>query len=74
MAGTTDTLRSSKSVPDNRKKRAALNKTRRDVMKKAGMTPEKACKMLRHGTAHGKKLTERQEGALGARCAQRGKS
>lgn len=62
-------------MPDDERsrKRSVLNRKRRNVMKRAGMSPEKACKMLRHGTVHGKPLTSKQKGALGARCGDRGK-
>lgn len=53
------------------KERRRLNSKRRNVMKKAGMSPEKACKMLRDGTAHGKPLTPAQKRALGVRCGDR---
>ena len=80
MAGTADTLRTTESVPDNLKRRAVagqkekrkkLNKKRRDVFKKAGFSPEKACMVLKEGRLHGRAISKNQRGALGARCGDR---
>ena len=38
------------------------------------MTPEKACKIIKDGTVHGKPLTEKQRGMFGAKCGQRVKN
>ena len=38
------------------------------------MTPDKACKILKDGTVHGKELTPAQRGMFGALCGQRTKN
>ena len=38
---------------------------------KLDMTPEKACQILKDGTAHGRPLTKRQRGMFGALCGKR---
>lgn len=38
-----------------------------------GVTPEKACKIVKDGSVHGRPLTAKQRGMFGARCGQRGK-
>jgi hypothetical protein len=48
-----------------------LNKKRRNVIK--GMSPEKACKIMRHGEIGDEPLTKKQKGAFGALCGKRGK-
>lgn len=40
-------------------------------MKKEGMTPEKACKIMEDGETNGKKLSKKQKGMFGALCGQR---
>lgn len=35
------------------------------------MTPEKACKILKDGKVHGKRLTKKQRGLFGVRCGER---
>lgn len=70
MPGTTDVIRTSESVPERSKKRAVLNKKRRNVIK--GMSPHKACKILKHGEIGGESLTKKQKGAFGALCGKRG--
>ena len=39
----------------------------------SGVTPDKACKILKDGTAQGHPLTEAQRGMFGAVCGKRGK-
>lgn len=82
MAGTAETLRASDTVPDSRKKRAVAgqkaaredaNKKRRNVFAEAGFSPAKACKVLKEGKLQGKDITDKQRGALGALCDQKGK-
>ena len=84
-SGATDgpmpTLRQARDVPETLRKRAvagkekrrALNKARRNVFKKAGFSPEKACMVLKEGRLHGRPITKNQRGALGARCGEREK-
>ena len=77
--GPLPTLRAARDVPDNLRKRAVatkekrrkLNKKRRDVFKKAGFSPEKACMVLKEGRLHGRAISKNQRGALGARCGDR---
>ena len=80
-SGPLPTLRTAGDVPDNLKRRAVagqkearkkLNKQRRDVFKKAGFSPEKACRVLKEGRLNDRPVTKRQRGALGARCGERG--
>ena len=38
-------------------------------MKKKGPTRKKSCEIARHGRVRGRKLTKKQKGLMGARCA-----
>lgn len=40
----------------------------------ANVTPDKACKILKDGTVHGKPLTDKQRGMFGSICGKRDKS
>lgn len=55
---------------DNRKRR---KKGKSSIPSRGlDMTPDKACKILKDGTVHGKPLTSRQRGMFGAKCGERG--
>ncbi len=41
------------------------------MAKKKGPSPAKACKILKDGKVHGKKLTKKQRGLMGARCNEK---
>jgi hypothetical protein len=58
-------------VPESSKKRQVLNRKRRHVIK--GMSPHKACEIMRHGEIGGEPMTPKQKGAFGALCGKRGK-
>ena len=68
MAGDISSTMTEANVPAQNKRREGLKAARKKSLpsETTNISSTKARKMLREGTAHGKSLTEKQRGFLGA--------